>query len=108
MHCARAVSQSLCFDKDREEWFSLGENHERAYRFGLHQLRNCASRIFSISILRICFTVSAQTGAPSGERRTYGGGMVNTPPSAPDHNYAPNFTPLQISWRSMTENLRPD
>jgi hypothetical protein len=27
--------------KGREEWFSLGENHERACGFGLHQLRNC-------------------------------------------------------------------
>ena len=37
----KAVSQLLWPDKDREEWFSLGENHEKAYRFGVHQLRNC-------------------------------------------------------------------
>jgi hypothetical protein len=37
----RAVSQLLWPDKDREVWFSLGENHEKASRFGLHQLRNC-------------------------------------------------------------------
>ena len=37
----RAVSQLLWPDKDREVWFSLGENHEKVYRFGLHQLRNC-------------------------------------------------------------------
>jgi hypothetical protein len=30
--------------KDREEWFSLRENHEKACRLGLHQLRNCSSR----------------------------------------------------------------
>src|SRR5580704_10068017 len=36
----KAVSQLLWPDKDREEWFSLGENHERASRFGLHPLRN--------------------------------------------------------------------
>ena len=30
---ARAVSQLLWPDKDREVWFSLGENHEKAYRF---------------------------------------------------------------------------
>ena len=36
----KAVSQLLWSDKDREEWFSLGENHEKASRFGLHQLRN--------------------------------------------------------------------
>jgi hypothetical protein len=37
----RAVSQLLWSGKDREEWFSLRENHDKAYRFGLHQLRNC-------------------------------------------------------------------
>jgi hypothetical protein len=40
----RAVSQLLWPDKDREVWFSLGENHEKVYPFGLHQLRNCSSR----------------------------------------------------------------
>jgi hypothetical protein len=29
----RAVSQLLWPDKDRDVWFSLGENHEKAYRF---------------------------------------------------------------------------
>jgi hypothetical protein len=28
--------------KDREEWFSLRENHETACRFDLQQLRNCS------------------------------------------------------------------
>jgi hypothetical protein len=28
--------------RDREVWFSLGENHEKAYRFpNFHPLRNC-------------------------------------------------------------------
>ena len=36
----KAVSQLRWPGKAREEWFSLGENHERACRFGLHQLRN--------------------------------------------------------------------
>jgi hypothetical protein len=40
----RAVSQLLWPDKDREEWFSLEENHEKGLRFGLHQLRNCSRR----------------------------------------------------------------
>jgi len=40
----RAVSQLLCPDKDREVWFSLGENHEKAFRLGLHPLRNSFSR----------------------------------------------------------------
>jgi hypothetical protein len=29
----KAVSQLLWPVKDREVWFSLGENHEKAYRF---------------------------------------------------------------------------
>jgi hypothetical protein len=29
----RAVSQLLWPDKSREVWFSLGENHEEAFRF---------------------------------------------------------------------------
>jgi hypothetical protein len=37
----RALSQLLWPDKGREVWFSLGENHEKVCRFGLHQLRNC-------------------------------------------------------------------
>ena len=37
---SKAVSQLLRPDKDREEWFSLGENHEKVPGFGLHQLRN--------------------------------------------------------------------
>jgi hypothetical protein len=36
-----ALSQLLWPDKGRAVWFSLGENHEKACRFGLHQLRNC-------------------------------------------------------------------
>ena len=35
----KADSQLLWPDKDREEWFSLGENHEKVLGFGLHQLR---------------------------------------------------------------------
>jgi hypothetical protein len=41
---SRAVSQLLWSDKDREVWFSLLENHEEVFRFGLHQLRNCFIR----------------------------------------------------------------
>ena len=36
----KAISQLLWPDKGREEWFSLGENHEKVPGFGLHQLRN--------------------------------------------------------------------
>ena len=40
----RAVSQLLWPHKGREEWFSLGENHEKVLGFGLHQLRNRLER----------------------------------------------------------------
>jgi hypothetical protein len=36
----KAVSQLLFPHKDREEWFSLGENHEKFIGFDLHQLQN--------------------------------------------------------------------
>ena len=36
----KAVSQLLWPDKGREEWFSLGENHEKILGFDLDQLRN--------------------------------------------------------------------
>jgi hypothetical protein len=43
---AKAVSQLLWSDKDHEEWFSLGENHEKDPGFELHQLRNrCNGRL---------------------------------------------------------------
>jgi hypothetical protein len=48
MHPSTAVSQLLWPDKDREEWFSLRENHEKVLGFGLHQLRNrCRVRVHS-------------------------------------------------------------
>jgi len=43
----KPVSQVLWSDKDREVWFSLGENHEEACRFGLHQSRNCSAPDFA-------------------------------------------------------------
>jgi hypothetical protein len=41
----RAVFAIPWTGKDREAWFSLGENHEKANCFGLHQLRNCYSPV---------------------------------------------------------------
>ena len=38
---SKAVSQLLWSDKDREEWFSLGENPRKGLSLRLHQLRNC-------------------------------------------------------------------
>jgi hypothetical protein len=36
----REVSQLLGSHRGREEWFSLGENHDRRRGFDLNQLRN--------------------------------------------------------------------
>jgi hypothetical protein len=36
----RTVSQLLWSHKVREEWFSLGENHGKLFRFGRYPLRN--------------------------------------------------------------------
>jgi hypothetical protein len=47
----RAVSQLLWPVKDREEWFSWEENHEKGLRFGLHQLRNCSSRVLERALI---------------------------------------------------------
>jgi len=69
---------------------------------------HCASRIFSISILSVCLTVSAQTGATGGEWRTYGGDLGNTRYSALDQINASNFNQLQIAWRLRTENFGPE
>jgi hypothetical protein len=58
----KAVSQLLWPDKDREEWFSLGENHERRRDFGLHLLRNR-----SIVSLTVLFSFLLAGGARSSK-----------------------------------------
>ncbi|HET6218611.1 MAG TPA: pyrroloquinoline quinone-dependent dehydrogenase [Acidobacteriaceae bacterium] len=62
----------------------------------------------SISVLSICLTVSAQTGATGGEWRTYGGDLGNTRYSPLDQINASNFDQLQIAWRFRTENFGPE
>jgi putative oxidoreductase len=43
-------------------WFSLGENHEKASRYGLHQLRNCELGsqlpIFKEKVMKIAVLIS--------------------------------------------------
>ena len=68
----------------------------------------CASQVLSISVLSICLTLSAQTGATGGEWRTYGGDLGNTRYSALDQINASNFNQLQIAWRLRTENFGPE
>jgi glucose dehydrogenase len=50
----------------------------------------------------------AQTGAPGGEWRTYGGDLGNTRYSALDQINASNFNKLQIVWSLKTANFGPE
>ena len=50
---------------------------------------------------------AAQTGAPGGEWRTYGGDLGNTRYSALDQITAENFSDLEIAWRFKTDFLGP-
>jgi quinoprotein glucose dehydrogenase len=50
----------------------------------------------------------AQTGAPGGEWRTYGGDLGNTRYSALDQINASNFNKLQIVWGLKTANFGPE
>ena len=50
---SKAVSQLLWSVKIRDEWFSLEENHEKLFGFGLHQLPNRCSFPGSASTLRL-------------------------------------------------------
>ena len=52
--------------------------------------------------------LSAQTGAPGGEWRTYGGDLGNTRYSALDQINASNFNKLQIVWSLKTANFGPE
>src|SRR5947208_14141093 len=51
--------------------------------------------------------LSGQTGAKSGEWRTYGGDLGNTHYSPLDQINTGNFGKLQIAWRFKTDNLGP-
>ena len=50
---------------------------------------------------------AAQTGAPDGEWRTYGGDLGNTRYSALDQITAENFSDLELAWRFKTDFLGP-
>ena len=50
---------------------------------------------------------AAQSGAPGGEWRTYGGDLGNTRYSALDQITAENFSDLEIAWRFKTDFLGP-
>src|SRR5271156_3946305 len=70
----RAVSQLPWPHQDREEWFSLGENHERCCCFGLHQLRNRRRR-------KLGFGGDALLGLTAGIAVTAAFGQAHAPPA---------------------------
>jgi type IV pilus assembly protein PilA len=54
----KAFSQLLWPHEGREEWFSLGENHERLVPFGLHQLRNRTNRQSGFTLMELLIVMS--------------------------------------------------
>jgi quinoprotein glucose dehydrogenase len=67
----------------------------------------CDRTILSICLLAV-LPLSAQTGAPGGEWRSYGGDLGNTRYSALDQINASNFNKLQIVWSLKTGNFGPE
>jgi quinoprotein glucose dehydrogenase len=68
---------------------------------------HCDRAIFSMCLLA-ALPLSAQTGAPGGEWRTYGGDLGNTRYSALDQINASNFNKLKIVWSLKTANFGPE
>ena len=68
---------------------------------------HCDRAILSMCLLA-ALPLSAQTGAPGGEWRTYGGDLGNTRYSALDQINASNFNKLQIVWSLKTANFGPE
>src|SRR6202167_4171767 len=69
---------------------------------------HCDRKILSICLLAIAIPLSAQTGAPGGEWRTYGGDLGNRRYSALDQINASNFNQLQLAWSFRTDNFGPE
>jgi quinoprotein glucose dehydrogenase len=57
--------------------------------------------------VRLGTPAQAQTGAQSGEWRTYGGDLASTRYSALDQVNAENFSKLDVAWRFKTDSLGP-
>ena len=65
----KAVAQLLWPHKDREEWFSLRENHEKLLGFGLRQLGKL--RIFAapeFPVLSLEVQAQHARGGPTGTK----------------------------------------
>jgi quinoprotein glucose dehydrogenase len=52
-------------------------------------------------------SLTAQSGAPNGEWRTYGADLGNTRYSPLDQINAANFKSLEVAWRFKTDNMGP-
>src|SRR5262245_30588453 len=63
--------------------------------------------ILVLACLLLQTSVSGQTGAQSGEWRTYGGDLGNTHYSPLDQINASNFNKLTVAWTFKTDNLGP-
>ena len=72
--------------------------------------RDSRTRPCVLSLVVLLFwisTGSAQTGAPDGEWRTYGGDLGSTRYSPLDQIDGDNFSELEVQWRFKTSNLGP-
>ena len=72
--------------------------------------RDSRTRPCVLSLVVLLFwtsTGSAQTGAPDGEWRTYGGDLGSTRYSPLDQIDGRNFSELEVQWRFKTSNLGP-
>ena len=58
-------------------------------------------------LLAATAALAAQSGAPNGEWRTYGGDLANTRYAPLDQITKDNFGKLQVAWRFKTEALGP-
>src|SRR5438132_2675976 len=67
--------------------------------------------VFSAAIMSLfCAStvpLTAQSGAKSGEWRSYGADVVNTHYSPLDQINASNFSKLEMAWHFKTDNLGP-
>src|SRR3984885_6656892 len=74
-------------------------------------MKRLARRIVFLSplVFLICATrpARAQSGAKSGEWRTYGGDLASTRYSPLDQINADNFNKLAVAWRFKTDSLGP-
>jgi hypothetical protein len=57
-------------------------------------------------LLWFCLPAFAQSGAKSGEWRTYGGDLGSTRYAPLDQIIASNFNKLEVAWRYKTDSLR--